>query len=332
MISDNYAPTKTLGNGVTTIFSFSWNGLSTDHVKIYFEDVSTGARTEQTTGFTIDLSATGVGGTVTFTTAPTSDNYVIISRETPKAQTDPYTTSVGFQADVVENNLDKIVAMLQESVELAGRALVYPIGTDISGNGYSTDIPIPVALNFLRWNTAGTALENVSGVTSTEYPGSISSGLDSAKSATPATGDLYFATDVKKQYICFSTNVWTEVVIVSTAQVITNKRITKRAYTTTSVATLTPEIDTYDSFSLTAQAANLTIANPSTSTPAQGDVMIFDIVDDGTPRTISFGTDYVAKGGIDLPTTTTASKKLTFGFRYDAGLSKWNLLAKTEEA
>lgn len=114
-------------------------------------------------------------------------------------------------------------------------------------------------------------------------------------------------------------------------QVLTNKRITGRAFTTTSTATLTPELDTYDAFSLTAQAATLTIANPSTTTPAHGDVMIIDIIDNGTARAVSFGTAYVAKAGVALPTTTVLSKKMTLGFRYDAGLAKWNLLALGQE-
>lgn len=116
------------------------------------------------------------------------------------------------------------------------------------------------------------------------------------------------------------------------AQTLTNKRKTPRAYTTTTLTTLTPELDTYDSFSLTAQASALTIANPSTTTPQHGEVMFIDIIDNGTACALTFGTAYVAKAGVSLPTTTVLSKKLTLGFRYDAGLAKWNLLASGQEA
>ena len=118
----------------------------------------------------------------------------------------------------------------------------------------------------------------------------------------------------------------------TTAQIITNKRITRRVYSTTSLSTLTPEISTYDEFALTAQAAALTIANHSTSTPVDGDKMLITITPDATPRALSFGTAYVAKAGIALPTTTTASKTMIMGFRWDAGLSKWNLIALGTEA
>lgn len=111
-----------------------------------------------------------------------------------------------------------------------------------------------------------------------------------------------------------------------------NKRITPRAYNTTSTSTLTPETDTYDYFELTAQAANLTIANASTTTPTRGEKMVIAITPDATPRTLSFGTNYVAKGGIALPTTTVASKTLTLGFIYNGGLAKWVLVASAQEA
>lgn len=119
---------------------------------------------------------------------------------------------------------------------------------------------------------------------------------------------------------------------ISSTNTLTNKRTTPRAYNTTSLTTLTPETDTYDYFELTAQAANLTVANASTTTPTRGEKMVIAITSDATPRTLTFGTNYVAKGGIALPTTTVASKTLTLGFMYNGGLAKWNLIASAQES
>lgn len=323
-ISDNYTPTRDIGNGSTTVFTFSWNGLNTSFVKVYFEDAVSGVITEQTTGFTKALNADkSTGGSVTFTTAPTASVYVIIARVTPKDQDSSYRTSSGFPAQTVEDNFDKIVAMLQEGTEFEDRAIAFPLGTDVSGLGYSNIMPLPSALKWLRWNSGGTALENASDPTSgADFPGSISAGADASKAASPGTNDVYIATDTGKVYVCFGSSTWTEIY----------PKRPKRVYTTTSLSTLTPEYDTYDTFSLTALAANLTIANHSTTTPAHGDMIIIDIIDNATPRTLTFGTNYVAKGGIALPTTTTASKKMTLLFMWDAGLSKYNLLALAEEA
>ncbi len=116
------------------------------------------------------------------------------------------------------------------------------------------------------------------------------------------------------------------------AQTLTNKRKQPRVYTATNNASLTPEIDTYDIFHLTAMSANTTINNKSTSTPADGELMEFRFLDNATARTLTWGTDYVAKAGIALPSTTVLSKNKVLLFEWNANLSKWNLLASGDEA
>lgn len=190
-IEDNYLPTKVVGNGVTTVFTFSWDGISTAFVKVFFQNVSTGVITEQTTGFTKALNTGSAGGSITFTTAPTSSNYVIIARETPKSQTDPYNTSSGFQASVVENNFDKVVAMLQETVEKSNRAISFPLGTDVVGLGYSTDLPTPEAGKALAWNEDEDALINV-----TADSGTAAAEAEAAAAAADASADAAAASAV----------------------------------------------------------------------------------------------------------------------------------------
>lgn len=119
---------------------------------------------------------------------------------------------------------------------------------------------------------------------------------------------------------------------ISSANIVTNKRNQPRVYSATNNASLTPEIDTYDIFHLTAMSANTTINNKSTSTPADGEQMRFRFLDNGTSRTLSWGTDYVAKAGVALPTATTISKNLIVLFEWNANLTKWNCLATGLEA
>jgi hypothetical protein len=104
-------------------------------------------------------------------------------------------------------------------------------------------------------------------------------------------------------------------------------------FSTASTATLTPEIDTYDAFTITAQAAALNIANHSTSTPTDFEKMQIRILDNGTARAITYGTNYDAtsKGGQALPSTTTLSKYMELGFEWWGALSKWVLIAVTQE-
>lgn len=113
---------------------------------------------------------------------------------------------------------------------------------------------------------------------------------------------------------------------------LTNKRVTKRVYSVASTATLTPEVDTYDAFTLTAQAAALNIANHSTSTPSDFEKIQIRILDNATARAITYGTNYVARAGVALPTTTVLSKYLSLGFEWNSTTSKWVLMAAGQEA
>jgi hypothetical protein len=121
------------------------------------------------------------------------------------------------------------------------------------------------------------------------------------------------------------------VVLKDTVDVMTNKRHTPRVYSTTSLATLTPEISTYDVFVLTAQAEALDIANHATSTPTVGELLEVVITPDATPRDLTYGTNYIAKSGVALPSTTVASKRMRLLFEWGTD-SKFDLLAVGNEA
>lgn len=126
-LADNYAPVKTLGNGSTTQFTGSWNAISTDYIDVALENVTTGVQTPVTSGITKELLSTG-GFRVTFATAPTSANYVVISRAVDLTQDTPYKTSSGFQGSNIEDSFDKITAMVQDQQDGLDRSIKTPIG------------------------------------------------------------------------------------------------------------------------------------------------------------------------------------------------------------
>lgn len=113
----------------------------------------------------------------------------------------------------------------------------------------------------------------------------------------------------------------------TSTNILTNKRYIPRSFSTTSLSILTPEVNTYSIFNLTAQAVGLTIANQVTSTPNDGEQIRIVILDNGTPQTISFGNTYIARGGIPLSTTTISNKLMELGFEWKSSLSAWNLIA-----
>ena len=102
-----------------------------------------------------------------------------------------------------------------------------------------------------------------------------------------------------------------------------------RVQTVTSSATVTP-VSTNDLVIITAQAAGLTLANP-TGTFTEGQALMIRIKDNGTARSIAFDTNYRAIG-VTLPTTTVISKTLYLGIIYNSTDSKWDIIGSNIQA
>lgn len=109
-------------------------------------------------------------------------------------------------------------------------------------------------------------------------------------------------------------------------QTTTNKRITPRIGTTASSSTPTPTGDTADVYTVTALAANATVAAP-TGTPTDGQRITLRIKDNGTARTLAWNAIYRASSDLALPATTVISKTMYLGFIYNAADSKWDFVA-----
>lgn len=99
--------------------------------------------------------------------------------------------------------------------------------------------------------------------------------------------------------------------------------------TVTSSATVTPT-SANDLVVITAQAAGLTIANP-TGTMTEGQALMIRIKDNGTARSIAYGTNYRALG-ITLPTTTVISKTTYLGCIWNATDTKFDVVGLNQEA
>lgn len=109
----NYSPYKYKGNGTTVNFPFGWNFYEDTEVIVSIED-SSGVSNILTLNEDYTITADSVGGEVVCSVAPTSDEYIIISRNTSNLQKTRYSTSTGFQGSDVEKSFDKVSCNLQE--------------------------------------------------------------------------------------------------------------------------------------------------------------------------------------------------------------------------
>ena len=123
-----------------------------------------------------------------------------------------------------------------------------------------------------------------------------------------------------------------QVVGLTTAQTLTNKRTTARITSITSSATPTINTDSCDAVTITALATAITSMTSNLSgTPNNFDELIIRIKDNGTARAITWGASFVSEGGT-LPTTTTLNKVTTVGFIYDSVKIAWGCVAAVTEA
>jgi hypothetical protein len=208
MLQDNYTPTKNLGNGTTTVFSFGFALLAEANIRVYLEDATTGVQTLQTRGTDYTVTTWGrTGGTITMTSAPSSSYYVVIARDISKTQEVNFETSSGFQGEVVENDADKAVALVQDLAEKINRALLYPLGTDSSQTRVLPTVSTDAGYIYYD----GSAYSIIDALTGTgDYPADITRGTDASKAATPSVGDIHVATDTSILYICFTAGTWTD--------------------------------------------------------------------------------------------------------------------------
>ena len=111
-----------------------------------------------------------------------------------------------------------------------------------------------------------------------------------------------------------------------TAWDLVSSRYTLGVSTYTSETSITPNLSTTGTIIVTAQAAGITFNN-STGSPAAGQKLIIRIKDNGTARSIGFGTQYRASTDLALPTTTTLGKTMYMGFIWNNTDSKLDLVA-----
>lgn len=170
----------------------------------------------------------------------------------------------------------------------------------------------------------------LSGVTSGDKAGSLT-GTETQTNktlTTPVIASLY--QDAAKTKLMTVPNTASDTLAALAAtQTFSNKRITKRVGTSASAATHTIDSDSYDIFTVTAQAAGVTFAAPS-GTPTAGQSLIIRIKDNGTARAITWNAAFRASTDLALPTTTVISKTLYCGFMWNSVDNRWDLLAKID--
>lgn len=146
-------------DGVTTVFPFTFriNDEDKSNIKLYEDGVLMSASL-----YTIAVNANGVGGTITFSSAPgavSPDNTVGVAiRQLPYTQGFDIRDGEGFDEEAVENAFDKNTILTQQLKDLIARSLSLPLASSVSPNvdAPSTDKQVmyyDLATETIKWTT-----------------------------------------------------------------------------------------------------------------------------------------------------------------------------------
>lgn len=139
-----------VGNGVTTVFPYTFTVLDADHMQVYEQVIATGALTLISSA---NYLVSGIPGTGNVTYNPSgipvpSTKRVVIYRVVPYTQELDIENQGGFFANTLEDQLDLTTMQIQQLKEILDRALVRPLGAAIiaedhfwkaDGNGNAVD-------------------------------------------------------------------------------------------------------------------------------------------------------------------------------------------------
>jgi hypothetical protein len=121
----------------------------------------------------------------------------------------------------------------------------------------------------------------------------------------------------------------------STTDTLTNKRITPRVSSSSSISSpLAWNSDNFDLYAATAQSSSLTI-NADSGSPTDGQKILFRFEDSGILQSLTWttgATKAFRAVGVTLPSATTPTKALYVGCVYNAFDLRWDVIAVAQEA
>ena len=147
-------------NGATTVFPTTFKFWADTDIIVSLKEVATGNVTDLVldTDYTLDGGGvTGALGNVTTNVTYASGYKLLIERDTGRAQTVDLTSNDDFQAESLESQLDKTVAMAQEAANDSDLAV--HISRFVSAS-VDTLLAPAQASRAVMWNDDGTGFKN----------------------------------------------------------------------------------------------------------------------------------------------------------------------------
>ncbi len=165
---------RSTGNGVTTVFPYTFKIISDADIEVTVDDVVKTLNVD----YTVTGAGVDAGGNVTMTTAPAAATTVVRRRNMGIVRTTDYQDQGALPAATLDADIDSAVLMVQQVNESFNRSLKIPISSTASA-----DLPAPEAGTLLGWNATGDALISVPSSSAVATDLAVTSAAESAASA-----------------------------------------------------------------------------------------------------------------------------------------------------
>ena len=212
-ISDTNSFNTGVGDGVSTVFNFTFFAYFASQIKVYTID-DDNVIVDVTADVVIAVNSSFIGGTVTFSPAPIDDLNILIQREVPYTQSTTFSNLTRYKEKSIEESLNNLEMQIQQIKDLALRSVSY---LAIAGVTDAT-IETPIDGNFLIFD----------GLTGRLKAGGNGADIANAQGYAAAAGAAQTASeaarDLSQQYMLAAQSAatginWTKARAASTANV-----------------------------------------------------------------------------------------------------------------
>ena len=184
-LASNLARVEYRGDGTRTEFPITFRFLDNLHIGVYTLNVVTQVETLKVlnSDYTLSGADRPAGGTLTFTTAPSAAEIIVIIRDVPYDQLINFRENDAFSANRNEFAYDKITMMIQQLDEVIRRGVLLKITSDDAPapeqagftNAFPAEIDVEVGDGSFEFHevvpsTSGTWVQRTGGLEGVAWP------------------------------------------------------------------------------------------------------------------------------------------------------------------
>jgi len=143
-----------------TVFSYTFKIFAATDFNVFVTPAGQTCNdiNDKTTAFTVTGIGISAGGTITLNTPASDGDLITIVSNIPESRTTDYQTNGDFLPSTVNDDFDRVVSLVKQSIETANRSLV---SAECQQGKKPLTLSSPSPTEFLRWRSDATGVESV---------------------------------------------------------------------------------------------------------------------------------------------------------------------------